>query len=47
MELEKGGARKYISIHGLFGVNNDRHPIRCCLESLRSLEVVRLIEGEE
>ncbi len=46
----KRGTWKYKSIHGLFGVNNESHPIRCCLESLRSLEVVCLvclIEGEE
>ncbi|MBM4307350.1 MAG: hypothetical protein FJ123_11520, partial [Deltaproteobacteria bacterium] len=28
-------------------ISNDRHPIRGCLESLKSLEVVRIIEGEE
>jgi hypothetical protein len=27
-------------------ISNDRHPIRGCLESLKSLEVVRIIEGE-
>jgi predicted RNA binding protein YcfA (HicA-like mRNA interferase family) len=26
---------------------NDRHPIRGCLESLKSLEVVQIIEGDE
>ena len=26
-------------------ISNDRHPIRGCLESLRSFEVVRIIEG--
>ncbi len=28
-------------------ISNDRHPIRGCLESLKSLEVVRIIEGEK
>jgi adenine-specific DNA-methyltransferase len=28
-------------------ISNDRHPIRGCLESLKSIEVVRIIEGEE
>lgn len=28
-------------------ISNDRHPIRGGLESLKSLEVVRIIEGEE
>jgi hypothetical protein len=28
-------------------ISNDRHPIRGCLESLKSLEVVRIIEGKE
>jgi hypothetical protein len=28
-------------------ISNDRHPIRGCLESLKSLEVVRIIEGRE
>jgi hypothetical protein len=45
--IGKGVTRKYKSIHGLFGVNNESHPIRCSLESLRSLEVVHLIEGEK
>ena len=28
-------------------ISNDRHPIRGCLESVKSLEVVRIIEGEK
>jgi len=28
-------------------ISNDHHPIRGCLESLKSLEVVRIIEGGE
>jgi len=28
-------------------IASDRHPIRGCLESLKSLEVVRIIEGEQ
>lgn len=28
-------------------ISSDRHPIRGCLESLKSLEVVRIIEGEK
>jgi len=27
-------------------ISDDRHPIRGCLESLRTLEVIRIIEGE-
>ena len=28
-------------------ISNNRHPTRGCLESLKSLEVVRIIEGEK
>ena len=28
-------------------ISRDSHPIRGCVESLKSLEVVRIIEGEE
>jgi adenine-specific DNA-methyltransferase len=28
-------------------ISNDDHPIRGCLESLKSLEVVRIIEGDK
>ncbi len=40
--------QRFSRLEEIYGrISNDRHPIRGCLESLKSLEVVRIIEGVE
>ena len=47
LDAEPGEPMEGSYLYSYGQISDDHHPIRGCLESLKSLEVVRIIEGEK